>query len=463
VWCNGVPLPENERALPAILAEHGYRTACLGKAHFTPFGGEALPGYYDNGRMWQEHDLSGWDGPYYGFEFVRLAIGHVHPHAGHYGLWLREQYPELAAEYANEGRTAPRPPSRPAQTWQSVLTPEAHHSTWVADQTLEYLRQRAADGQPFFAWTSFPDPHHPFRPPAEYARRWADAEVRMPARRPGELADKPPHFQQASDPGLRTEGTGPEANAGTYTDEQIRDILRYTYAMIELVDANIGRILDALDALGLRDSTIVAFASDHGDLLGDHGLINKGPFHYEGLVRVPWLWRLPAAAAGHASRVMRRESADPQPGHITHDTRHTTGLSALCCFADFAPTVLDLLGIPLGDYDDQGRAPFDFQGRSFAPLLRGETDRHRDAVLIENQSRYRPWLNLKTLRTADWKLTYYAGQSYGELYDMRNDPDEFVNRYDDPDYAAIRAELIEQLVVELVATESRTPPSRVHA
>src|SRR5207244_2949054 len=119
-----------------------------------------------------------------------------------------------------------------------------HHSTWVADRTLEYLRERAAGGQPFFAWASFPDPHHPFRPPAEYARRWEAAAVKMPLRRPGELADKPPHFRQASEEGLRTEGTGPGTNAGTYTDDQLRDILRYTYAMIELVDANIGRILD---------------------------------------------------------------------------------------------------------------------------------------------------------------------------------------------------------------------------
>src|SRR5207249_1065163 len=114
-----------------------------------------------------------------------------------YGLWLRERYPELAEAYANEGRTAPRPASRAPQTWQSVLPPEAHHSTWVADCTLDYLRTRAADGQPFFAWASFPDPHHPFRPPAGYAQRWADAEVKMPTRREGELADKPPHFQQA--------------------------------------------------------------------------------------------------------------------------------------------------------------------------------------------------------------------------------------------------------------------------
>lgn len=287
--------------------------------------------------------------------------------------------------------------------------------------------------RPFFLWASFPDPHHPFRPPEPYARRYADADVPMPLRRPGELEDKPPLFRQYFD-GLtrgaeRHEGAGVD-HPGALTDDQLRDIIRFTYGMISLVDDQVGRLLQELERLGLAENTVVCFTSDHGELLGDHGLICKGPFHYENLLRVPMLWRW--------------------PGRLPVG-RRTDGLASL---VDFAPTVLDLAGVPI---------PGEMQGRSLAPLLRGGTETHREGVLTEFQSSYRPWLNLKTWRTDEWKLTYYASQPYGELYDLRNDPGEFVNLWDSPEHRDVRSRLLERLLEELVLTEPRTPPVECHA
>jgi arylsulfatase len=431
VWCNGVALPPAETPFPTLLAAEGYRTACIGKMHFTPYGAEARPGYYDAQKTWEQCDLGDWTGPYAGFQYVQLTIGHCSPTAGHYGAWLGRCFPEAQRSYAQDRRLGEMPASGAPETWVSTLPVEAHHSTWIADRTLECL-DRAGD-QPFFVWVSFPDPHHPFRPPAPYARLYDEAGVPMPLRRRGELDDKPPLFRQYYD-GLtggpsRHEGAGMD-NPGGLSEAQLRDIIRFTYGMITLVDDNVGRILDGLQALGLSENTIVCFASDHGELLGDHGLICKGPFHYEGLLRVPMIWRWPGRFP---------------PGCVT---------DALTGLVDFAPTVLDLGSVPIPD---------DIQGRSLARLLRGDTEEHRDGVLTEFQSSYRPWLNLKTWRTPDWKITYYAGQPYGELYDLRQDPGEFVNLYDSPEHRGIRTALLERLLEELVLTESRTPPVECHA
>lgn len=435
VWCNGVALPASETPLPAVLGAAGYRTACVGKMHFTPYGAEARPGYFDAHRTWEACDLGDWTGPYYGFDYVQLTIGHCSATAGHYGRWLGRHFPEAQRAYLQDARLGERPPSGAPQTWVSTLPVEAHPSVWIADRCLEWLERlrRESPDRPFFLWASFPDPHHPFRPPGPYARLYRDAPVPMPRRRPGELDDKPPLFRRYFD-GLtrgaeRHEGAGIDW-PGALTEDQLRDIIRFTYGMITLVDDNVGRLLDGLEAMGLAERTVVCFASDHGELLGDHGLICKGPFHYEGLLRVPMIWRFP----------------DRFPSGRVSD--------ALVGLVDFAPTVLDLAGLEI--------LP-EMQGWSLARLLLGETDEHREGVLTEFQSGYRPWLNLKTWRTADWKLTYYAGQPFGELYDLRRDPDEFVNLYHSPDHQEVRAALIERLLTELVLTEPRTPPMECHA
>ena len=431
VWCNGVALPDEETPFSAILAGAGYRTGCIGKMHFTPYGAEARPGYYDALKSWEECDLEDWTGPYAGFEHVELTIGHCSATAGHYGRWLGHEFPKAQQAYRRDDRLGRPAPSAAPEAWVSTLPVEAHHSTWIANRSIEYLRRHA--GEPFFLWASFPDPHHPFRPPLPYAQRYEGAPVPEPLRRDGELDDKPPlfrdYFEGRTAGRNRHEGAGMD-RPGALSHEQLRDIIRYTYGMISLVDDSIGRILAELDALGLANDTIVCFAADHGELLGDHGLICKGPFHYEGLLRVPMIWRW--------------------PGRFPADR----GSGALLGLVDFAPTVLSLAGSEI---------PGTLQGRSLERLLRGDTEHHRDGVLTEFQSSYRPWLNLKTWRTADWKVTYYGGQPYGELYDLRADPGEFVNLYSHPEYAATRDALLLRLLEELTTTESRTPHAQCHA
>jgi arylsulfatase A-like enzyme len=179
--------------------------------------------------------------------------------------------------------------------------------------------------------------------------------------------------------------------------------------MISLIDHNVGRILDRLDDLGMAENTLVVYSTDHGDMLGNHGLYLKGPTPYEDLMRVTMIARGPGVKAG---------------GVVNEP------VSTL----DLAATFYDAAGVS---------APQALQGRSLAPLLAG-TDAARDAAWSEwhvHPSRCGVGLQLRTVRTKTHKCTFELGSGAGELYDLRNDPGEMDNRFDDPGCAKVRREL----------------------
>ncbi|MBT5713392.1 sulfatase-like hydrolase/transferase, partial [Candidatus Poribacteria bacterium] len=177
----------------------------------------------------------------------------------------------------------------------------------------------------------------------------------------------------------------------------------------------------ALDDLNLANDTLIVFTSDHGELLGDHGLWMKGPFHYEQLVRVPAVCRWPAEIAGG------------------------NAVEGLFSLADITPTCLSAAGVDI---------PADMDGVDALPLLTGQAATVRDAALVETVDNP-DTLRLKTVVTADRKLTWYAGQPYGELYDLERDPREKTNRWDDADYSADRSELLGRLLDMGEAIEPR--------
>ena len=195
------------------------------------------------------------------------------------------------------------------------------------------------------------------------------------------------------------------------------------YAMIKLIDDQLGRMLSSLEELGLAEETIVIFTSDHGETLGDHGLIQKGCRFYEGLVRVPMIWRW--------------------PGHI----KSGVVSSALVELLDKAPTILDFAGIEVPAY---------MQGRSLRPLLEGSvpSEHHHDLVRCE----YYDALDLPDasratmIRTDQHKLVVYHGHGLGELFDLNADPWEHENLWDSPAHAAIKTDLLIRSFDATVAT-----------
>lgn len=421
-WNLGVPLPESTVTLGEVLGARGYRTAAVGKIHLAPQK-SGCPEFAENADFWaQDPD---WHGPYFGFQEVRLSVGHANC-IGHYGQYLARQHPGLADLYRRERALAD--PTGAPHSWKSAFPVEHHSCTWTGDRMVDWLGQQGE--QPFFAQCSFLFPHFPFAPPDPYCYQYDPADMVPPERRDGDLEGKPAHVMAFYRARSAKRGHVPLCQV---SEEQMREIHAHTYGMVSFVDDVVGRILGALDATGLAENTIVMFCSDHGELLGDHGLLTKGPYLYEGLLRIPMIWRwprgLPAGQSG----------------------------AGLFSQSDVVPTVLDLLGME----------PWpQVEGRTQASVLRGETRCARDSVLVEYYHG-RKWpsdgLRAKTLITDRWKLTHYVGEPYGELYDLRDDPQEFANLYHNAAYATVRGELAEQMVDALADGEARFGPRLANA
>jgi arylsulfatase A-like enzyme len=198
--------------------------------------------------------------------------------------------------------------------------------------------------------------------------------------------------------------------------------------MVQLIDRQVGRILDALDAFGLARNTFVVFTSDHGEMLGDHGIGQKGPLVYEGVTRIPLLMRYPDGFGPQAP-------AEP-----------------CASLVDVLPTLADAAGIT---------DPIRREGVSLLPMLRGEGPPERTGVRIEykeepDRIRFKCWV------TPEWKLAVYTGEPFGELFDVKNDPGERRNLYALPEYASIKQELLLELLADLERGEPTNPrPSRV--
>ena len=166
---------------------------------------------------------------------------------------------------------------------------EAHYSHWVAERAIDFINHPREDGEQFCLVANFFDPHHPFGAPQEY-RDQIDADaIPAPNTREGELQNKP--YQQTAYSEKSYSGTAPGFQE--YTEEQIREIRAQYFAMIALIDHEVGRILQALEAAGLAEDTLVVFTSDHGEMLGDHQQLLKGPQLYDDLCNVPLIMRWP--------------------------------------------------------------------------------------------------------------------------------------------------------------------------
>jgi len=213
----------------------------------------------------------------------------------------------------------------------------------------------------------------------------------------------------------RVIGTPPQ-DYSKHTGEDWQQVKAIYYGMVSLIDENIGKILNALKETGLDDRTSVVFVSDHGDYLGDHGFYGKG-FHYDSVVRTPLIFRGP----------------ETQPGQR---------VDAIASVLDIAPSLLDIAGI---------HEPEGIQGCSMKEVLAGEKPLTRQSAMIENDDDFMP-MKARTLVSLDWKLTYFCGEDFGELYDRKNDPDEMINLWSDSDYKHIKSELMGMLMEEILCS-----------
>jgi len=432
VYANGVPLPADAPSVAAVLGDAGYSTALVGKAHFEP--GFDLDGRWPEnvfGRRGRERSY----GPHRGFDHLELAMHGPLPW-WHYGSWLHEQHPGSADGFyalVKDGRLNDEGGGDTGltQVKANPVPREQYHTDWVAERTIAWL-DGLDEGNDWFVWMSFPDPHHPWDPPAEEAKRVAWRDLDLPPGHPGStdacrevLARKPRHWLDWFDGRFDNREGGPTGFVpATMTHDQVREVNALIHVENELIDEACGRVLDRIEARGWGERTDVLFTTDHGELQGDFGLLFKGPYHCDALMRVPLVWR-PAPMARVA------------PGVVTDPVGHVDLAPTLCGIAGVAPPEW-MQGAPLPVADGSGR----------------------ERVITEWDSQFDEIdMHLRSITRDGWVCTRYeAGGLYdgteGELYDLAEDPLQWHNRWDDPACAGLRSDLLADLSDSL-------PPARV--
>ena len=369
------------------LRQGGYHTANIGKMHTFPI---RLPCGFERRTV---------------VENKNYQQGQHGPDPDDYDLYLAAHGLKRPAQ--RYYKTDPDWPDK----LQATLWPHAdehYPDHFVGRLSVDLVREHDFDQKPLFLWAGFAGPHDPFDVTGEYLRLYDDVEVPEPARRDGELDDKPPE-QRRSMEGMDGKASPAAVWWSRATPERVRRMRRHYYANISLIDAWVGRLVEAVERRGQLDNTLFVFTSDHGDCLGDHDLVYKFSSHYDPVARVPLVFAGPG---------VRRQGINEEMVELI----------------DLGPTLLDAAGLePLEGANGQA-----VHGRSAAPLLQNE-GAGRDIVFSEHNPRI-------MARTREWKLVFYTGKPYGELYDLRNDPDELYNLYDDPAHRETRGQLQERML-----------------
>ncbi len=364
--------PDFPPLITKIIADSGYRCGNIGKFHLTSSGHRTEPRLDDGMTYWQfsHAPRDDWE------------EGH------HYADWVRARGGDLD----------------PMRNSQERVPPEYHQTTWATECALEFIDVESPD--PWLLCVNIYDPHPPFIPPKVYADMFDPEEMPGPYFREEDLAAQ----KKLAAIDFQGEPLPPEGH-------DAKRMQAYYYAMIKQIDDQFQRIVDHLEATGQLENTVIIFTSDHGESLGDHGLLQKGCRFYEGLVRIPLIFSWPGKFLENVQR------------------------DALVELLDLTATLVELAGLEQPEY---------MQGKSLMPLLTDQSavDEHREFVRCEYFDALDPFFTdgsgafATMYRNRKYKLSVYHGHDLGELYNLEEDPWEFDNLWDNPDYAEVKAELI---------------------
>ena len=427
VWMNGVPLPENAPSIAADLRNAGYSTALIGKAHFEPLLDPFLR--FTENRLGAEHITTDDPlDPHRGFDHMELA---THGAAGqlHYSQWVRANHPEVIGGYYNvldrelqvnaEGGGDTNAP----QVKVNPIPREWYHTEWVAQRTIAWL-QSLPDDRDWFCWMSFPDPHHPWDPPASELHRvnWKDLDlpegyIEDSTQREKIIDSKLRHWRGWYDGTFVSNYEAPAKwIPATLTANQVREVNAFTHVENELIDEAIGSVMKAIESRGWGNDVDVLYTTDHGEFQGDFGFLFKGPYHVDSLMRLPLIWR-PAP------------SAQISPARVGAPV----GLVSL------AATFAHIAGLNQPAYVEAPRLPTTNDEANTLGHERVLTE--WDSVLFGKI------VHLRTICRDNWVCTAAlpgtmneAGE--GELYDLAHDPLQHVNLWSDPKAKPMRESLL---------------------
>ncbi|MGQ4875570.1 MAG: sulfatase family protein [Promethearchaeia archaeon] len=424
VRSNGINLDMNIPTITEVLSKKGYFTINVGKTHFQFYS----PAFsrknksYENTLDWTTNVITSKNipKPYYGFEENILTCGHGDALGGHYFEWLKENHPDYIDYVANRIRTAVED-----LYFDTEMPEEIYPTNFIADKTIEFL-ENFADGKynkkNFFLHCSFPDPHHPVCPPGRFKELYKPDDIELP-----------PTFYEYENL-LNHKFLGELLKNELFSslvlhktnEEELKTFMALTYGSIATIDNAIGNILSALQRYGLESNTMIIFSSDHGDLMGDYGMLLKGPAHYRGLINIPLLWKIPSKTKGSVS-------------------------DSLISSVDIPKTLLNLLKIR------EKQQPKGMQGFDATPILLDPNAEIRDRILIEEDEEV---LNLKirlrTLVTKEYRITLYENhEDFGDIFSYKDDPNEINNLW----YSnkELRFDLMDKLLREMIKNASVFP------
>lgn len=378
--CNGIEFPEGLHHLATIIKPYGYITANIGKLHFLNHSN-------------RDHTIPH---PSYGFD---IMINSDEPgcYNDAYIKWVEYVAPEEIENCKCDTPPAVQHNKRQVQPRETVTPyvfkgPEKlTHTAFVASETIRFLKENFK--RQFLCICGFYAPHPPLCPPARFIEMYDNISIPSPKMKENE-------------------------NKWNLSIEKWKEIRKYYYAMVTHIDDQIGRIIQTLEDLGIRNKTLIIFLSDHGEHLGDHGLIQKGPPGYDSCMHIPLIVSWPNNVISGVSKKELIESVD------------------------IMPTILDLCGIQIPPW---------CQGRSFASLLLGKGYKERDSVFMEYKT---PAVSWKGIRTHNYK--YLINDKKHELlFDLSIDPYELNNLADDPGYLETLKEMRFKLLTRWFDVENR--------
>ncbi|MDR2552149.1 MAG: sulfatase-like hydrolase/transferase [Treponema sp.] len=405
---NGADIPASEVPVTRLFHDAGYYCGLSGKLHLSACNPQSGCTKMER-RIDDGYDEFHWS----------------HDTGKSWGLY-NEYYRWLEERHHRTYETVNLPETR----WvQRGMPAEQHQAYWCAQKAVDFIEAQKDSGKPWLFSVNIYDPHHPFDPPEECLKPYLEIidSLPLPDYETGEELKKP--IWQRWDHEHAYNG----AAGFPYDRLSPREhrLIRAAYwAMCDNIDAQVGRMLAALERTGQRDTTIVVFMSDHGELLGDHGIYLKGPFFYDCSIRVPLIinWR----------------------GHIGQQRR-----GALVELNDLPQTLLELCGLPAHE---------GMQGKSLVPLISGAAAGHHESVYCEYLNAM-PWQKgppafATMTRTERYKLVTAHSAGGGELYDLGEDPGEHRNLYGDPAYTGVKVEMLERLLRHWSRTADPLPPRK---
>ncbi len=435
-WMNGVALASDAPSVAAELHDAGYKTALIGKAHFEPF--------LDPFGLFVENSLAtlgvptvqdawshGRRGPHRGFDHLEFAThGAIGPL--HYAKWLLANHPDMIGEFfspldgeLNVSAVGGGDNGAP-QVKLNQIPREWYHTDWVAHRTIEWLQSLDVDDD-WFCWMSFPDPHHPWDPPASELSRVPWREVDLPANYPETASEreslldqKARHWRAWYDGRVVSNYEAPAKWVpATLTANQVREVNALNAVEVELIDEALGRVLREIDSRGWSGDVDIVFTTDHGELQGDFGLLFKGPYHVDALMRLPLIWR-PAPSAAVSPAVV----------------------DAPVNLVSLAATFMSIAGLETPTWVEGGALPRsndDARQRDFDASIT-----EWDSALFGVDVHVRSVVTSSYLYSEYQRGTMHDGTE-GELYVLAEDPLQRVNRFSDPSLAGERVELSERL------------------